>query len=464
MGTLARLRRAVQTANPVVRPLERERLVGEAALHHGNRLDEAVDADSGAVERQTRHLVLGREPTRADSPVDAPVRQHVQASRAPSRASRDGGNRCMRRARRCAARLSRQLRPRAGINASWSPSDPIRAGSNNRALEPLTEGAPLVSIGNELAGHTESEWALAKHAARYRRRGRNYRLADMSTAGMHRTPCASATSRCSNARLTHTLYWPLDIDWNNDHKKEQCHRELARAAKPDFDWAQVRAEGKDWPKFAQTMVGLKRLDNVQHLRRAHRRRRRARRPDRDRRLARRRRRSSCARCSTPTATTTARSTSPTRSRACRRPTTAYPADADEQLHTTELRSRSRATRSRRTSSATACSTTGCTSSRAGSRTRCPTVRDRTVVASCGSTATCTSRRWTGSTNLYPKLSLGGFLIVDDYGYEPCRQAVADYREANGIDEPIEADRLARRVLAPRAVNRHRARLGSSSFT
>ena len=41
------------------------------------------------------------------------------------------------------------------------------------------------------------------------------------------------------------------------------------------------------------------------------------------------------------------------------------------------------------------------------------------------------------TNLYPQLSPGGFLIVDDYGFEPCRQAVADYRAAHGIDEPIE---------------------------
>jgi len=36
------------------------------------------------------------------------------------------------------------------------------------------------------------------------------------------------------------------------------------------------------------------------------------------------------------------------------------------------------------------------------------------------------------------LSVGGFLIVDDYGFDPCRQAVTDYRDAHGIDEPIEA--------------------------
>lgn len=41
------------------------------------------------------------------------------------------------------------------------------------------------------------------------------------------------------------------------------------------------------------------------------------------------------------------------------------------------------------------------------------------------------------THLYPRLSPGGFLIIDDYGaYEACRQAVTDYRRQNGIDELI----------------------------
>lgn len=39
--------------------------------------------------------------------------------------------------------------------------------------------------------------------------------------------------------------------------------------------------------------------------------------------------------------------------------------------------------------------------------------------------------------LYPRLSSGGFVIVDDYGYlESCRRAVHDFRQAHGIDEPI----------------------------
>lgn len=39
--------------------------------------------------------------------------------------------------------------------------------------------------------------------------------------------------------------------------------------------------------------------------------------------------------------------------------------------------------------------------------------------------------------LYPRLSPGGFLIVDDYGViEACRRAVDDYRKEHNIDAPI----------------------------
>lgn len=42
--------------------------------------------------------------------------------------------------------------------------------------------------------------------------------------------------------------------------------------------------------------------------------------------------------------------------------------------------------------------------------------------------------------LYPKLSVGGYLIVDDYARANCAQAVADYRERNNItDEILEID-------------------------
>ncbi len=43
----------------------------------------------------------------------------------------------------------------------------------------------------------------------------------------------------------------------------------------------------------------------------------------------------------------------------------------------------------------------------------------------------------GLENLYPGLSLGGYCIVDDYGtYPACRQAVEDFRAKHKIDEPV----------------------------
>jgi O-methyltransferase len=39
-------------------------------------------------------------------------------------------------------------------------------------------------------------------------------------------------------------------------------------------------------------------------------------------------------------------------------------------------------------------------------------------------------------NLYPKLSVGGYVIVDDYGLPNCRRAIADYREFHGIDTEL----------------------------
>ena len=40
-------------------------------------------------------------------------------------------------------------------------------------------------------------------------------------------------------------------------------------------------------------------------------------------------------------------------------------------------------------------------------------------------------------NLYPKVSVGGYVIVDDYGCIPaCRQAIHDYRDQHGITDEI----------------------------
>jgi len=44
----------------------------------------------------------------------------------------------------------------------------------------------------------------------------------------------------------------------------------------------------------------------------------------------------------------------------------------------------------------------------------------------------------GLINLYPKLSIGGYMIIDDYGAIPaCAKAVSDYRDKNGITEEIK---------------------------
>jgi O-methyltransferase len=40
-------------------------------------------------------------------------------------------------------------------------------------------------------------------------------------------------------------------------------------------------------------------------------------------------------------------------------------------------------------------------------------------------------------NLYPKLSVGGYAIIDDYGeIETCRRAVDDFRASNKIEAPL----------------------------
>jgi len=41
-------------------------------------------------------------------------------------------------------------------------------------------------------------------------------------------------------------------------------------------------------------------------------------------------------------------------------------------------------------------------------------------------------------NLYPKLSPGGYAIIDDYGWAPlCKQAVDDFRADRKVTELLE---------------------------
>ncbi len=48
------------------------------------------------------------------------------------------------------------------------------------------------------------------------------------------------------------------------------------------------------------------------------------------------------------------------------------------------------------------------------------------------------------THLYPKLSLGGYVIIDDYALVNCRAAIEDFRARQGITEPLQPiDQLAK---------------------
>jgi O-methyltransferase len=63
--------------------------------------------------------------------------------------------------------------------------------------------------------------------------------------------------------------------------------------------------------------------------------------------------------------------------------------------------------------------------------------------------------------LYPGLAVGGYLVIDDYALDPCRQAVEDFRSEHDITEPIErvdwtAHRWRRQSDKPIETTVHRA--------
>ena len=239
--------------------------------------------------------------------------------------------------------------------------------------------------------------------------------------------------------LTHTLYRPMDVRFENSgyvvdeaEMRESVEKEFS---KEDFDWADVRADGRDWPRFAQSMVGLKRLDNVQQcveqviadgvpgdlietgvwrggavilmraVLEAY--------GDRDRVVY--------------AADSFAGLPAPDEDH--------YPADAGSRLHRAEPLAVSR-TEVERNFRLYGLLDEQVRFLEGWFKDTLPTVADRTwsVVRLDGDMYESTMD---ALVNLYPRLAVGGFLIVDDYGFEPCRQAVADYRAANGIDEPIE---------------------------
>ena len=55
------------------------------------------------------------------------------------------------------------------------------------------------------------------------------------------------------------------------------------------------------------------------------------------------------------------------------------------------------------------------------------------------TATITNSTTDALTNLYDKLSVGGYAIIDDYAEDAwthCRRAVDDFRRQRNIKEPL----------------------------
>jgi O-methyltransferase len=240
------------------------------------------------------------------------------------------------------------------------------------------------------------------------------------------------------AALTHLLYRPLDFRFEDagyvDTDEDMRAAALAEFAKPDFAWVDVRADGRDWPRYAQTMVGTKRLDNVQHC---------------------------VERVLADGVPGDLIETGVWRGgviilmraildafgdhdrvvfaadsfRGLPEPADVYPADAKSRLHQAEPLAVSRADVEQNIS--------------------LYGLLDDNVQFLEGwfkdTLPTLAGRKWSvarldgdmyGSTmdaltNLYPNLSPGGFLIVDDYTFEPCKQAVSDYRDAHAIREPIE---------------------------
>ena len=43
------------------------------------------------------------------------------------------------------------------------------------------------------------------------------------------------------------------------------------------------------------------------------------------------------------------------------------------------------------------------------------------------------------THLYPKLTKGGYVIIDDYEIPACRQAIEEYRKDHGIEDQIVSE-------------------------
>jgi hypothetical protein len=239
--------------------------------------------------------------------------------------------------------------------------------------------------------------------------------------------------------LMHTLYWPPDVGgydgrtrlsrWLFARLRQRGITPLRLQADPETR----RAEGRDWPVFAHTMVGRARLDNLHECV--------------ERVLA----------DDVPgdlIEAGTWRGGSAILMRGILRahdvedravfvadsfeglppPDPRYPADADGRFHTSDLLrvSRDRVEDNFRRYDLLDDQVRFL----AGwfSETL-PTLSDRTfsVIRLDGDMYESTMD---SLMNLYPLLSLGGYVIVDDWSIPACRQAAEDYRRIQGIDETI----------------------------
>jgi O-methyltransferase len=235
--------------------------------------------------------------------------------------------------------------------------------------------------------------------------------------------------------LTHTLYWPPDLAWTKGQVPEFLDAVRQAMHRGEVDLRQARLEGRDWPRYAQTMVGMYRLDNVQeavetviaegvpgHLIEAG---------------VWRGGTTIFMRAVLDVYGVDDRTVFVADSfRGLPPPNVeAYPDDAGDAHHSHELLAVSRADVERNFQMY------GLLDDQVEFlegwfKETLPTVCNRTwaVVRVDGDMYESTMDTL---VNLYPGLSTGGYCIIDDFWHEPCRQAVEDFRSANGVDEPIE---------------------------
>lgn len=66
----------------------------------------------------------------------------------------------------------------------------------------------------------------------------------------------------------------------------------------------------------------------------------------------------------------------------------------------------------------------------------PTIKDTQLFSIIRLDGDMYSSTMDSMNNLYPKLSKGGYVIIDDFNVKRCRQAIEDFRNANNINSEI----------------------------